>query len=107
MPNYILLYKGPATDMSQFSEEQVGAQMAMWGAWAERVGADLVDMGSPFAESSSVVDNGSDGTPAEMSGYGIVKADDMAGAKAHCDGHPFISEDTGDFSIDIFELVDM
>ncbi len=38
MGKFIFLYKGPATPMDQFTEEQSSAQMAAWGAWMEKVG---------------------------------------------------------------------
>ena len=40
-----------------------------------------------------------------LTGYSIVEASDMAGAKALADGHPYLSEGKGDFAVDIFEMM--
>lgn len=104
MPNYMLIYKGDATDMSEMTEEEGQAVMAKWGVWMEKVGPAMRDIGAPFGESSSLVDDGSEGTPAPLTGYSIVEADDMSGAKTLADGHPYLSEGKGDYAIDIVEL---
>jgi hypothetical protein len=105
MAKFIFVYKGPATDMSDMSEEQAKAVMDGWNRWIEKMGASLVDVGQPMANGVSLVDNGSTGTPAELNGYSIVEADDMQGAKNLADGHPFLSEGKGNFAIDIYELL--
>ncbi len=107
MPKYILLYKGQATDMSAMAPEAVEAEMAKWGEWMGRVGPQMIDPGAPFSVSTSVVDDGSEGTASSLTGYGIVEAADLEGAKAHCKGHPYLADGNGDFAIDVFELVDM
>lgn len=105
MPNYMMVYKGEATDMSEMTTEQGAEVMAEWGAWMGRIGSALVDVGSPFGPGASVVDDGSNGTAMAASGYSIVEADDMAGARALTEGHPYLSEGKGDFAIDIYELL--
>jgi hypothetical protein len=105
MPNYMMIYKGEATDMSDMTPEEGAAVLAKWGEWMGRAGAALVDLGSPFGPGSSVVDDGSSGTAASLTGYSIVDADDMAGAAALADGHPYLSDGGGDFAIDIYELM--
>jgi hypothetical protein len=54
MAKFIYLYRGPATAMSDLAPEQGAERMAAFGAWMEKVGAALVDVGSsgrvgPFA----------------------------------------------------------
>jgi hypothetical protein len=58
-----------------------------------------------MANSVSLVDDGSEGTAAELNGYSIVETDNLQSAKALANGHPFLSEGKGNFSIDIFELM--
>ena len=101
----MLVYKGPATDMSDMSEEQSKAVMDAWNLWMQKVGTSLVDIGQPMANSISLVDDGSAGSAAELNGYSIVEAESIDGAKSLADGHPFLSEGKGNFSIDIFELM--
>ncbi len=105
MAKFILIYKGPATDMADMTEEQSKEVMAKWGAWMEKVGGALADVGSPFGPGASVVDDGSSRNAADLTGYSIVEAADMNAAKAFTDGHPFLSEGKGNFSIEVYELL--
>jgi hypothetical protein len=105
MAKFMMIYKGEATDMSDMSQEQMQAVMEKWAIWMGKVGEALSDIGTPFGPGSSVVDDGSAGTAASLTGYSIVEADDIAGAAALADGHPFLSEGAGNFAIDIFELL--
>lgn len=105
MPKYLLTYKGDATDTGDMTPEQGEAVLQAWGAWIGRVGEAMVDVGQPIGPTrASVVDDGSEGTPVPLSGYSIIEAADLDGAKAHVEAHPFLSEDTGDFAVDVYEL---
>lgn len=105
MAKFMMVYKGEATDMSTMTEDEVSAVMAAWGAWIQKLGPALVDVGTPFGPGTSVVDDGSKGSVVPLNGYSIVEADDMTGAQALTDNHPFLSEDTGDFAVDVYELL--
>jgi len=105
MAKFIFVYKGPATDMSDMSEEQSKAIMDAWNQWIQKLGNALADIGAPMANGMSVVDDGSEGTAAQLNGYSIVEAEDMAGARKFAEGHPFLSEGKGNFAIDIYELL--
>ena len=105
MPQFMMVYKGEATDMADMSEEEGAAVMAKWGVWMEKVGPALSDIGTPFGPGSSVVDDGSSGTALSLTGYSIVEASDMEAAEALADGHPYLSEGKGDFAVDIFEMM--
>ena len=105
MAKFIFVYKGPATDMKDMSEEQSKAVMDGWNRWIQKLGSALVDVGQPMANGVSMVDDGSNGTPAELNGYSIVEADDIEGAKTLANGHPFLSEGKGNFAIDVYELL--
>jgi len=105
MKKFILLYNGPATDVASMSDEDRNAVMAKWKEWMEKVGDSMVDMGMPMANGVSIVDDGSGGTPSQLNGYTIVQAEDMDGAKALVEGHPFLSEGSGKFSVEIHELL--
>jgi hypothetical protein len=101
----MMVYKGEATDMSEMTEEEAGEVMAKWGAWIERVGPALSDIGTPFGPGTSLVDDGTTGTAISLTGYSIVEADDVDGALQLADGHPYLSEGKGDYAIDLFELM--
>lgn len=105
MKKFILLYKGPATPMDQMTPELGQKQKAAWQTWMDKVGDTLVDMGSPMANGQSVVDDGSVGTATDLNGYSIIQAEDMEAAVELVDGHPFLVDKTGQFSVEVFELL--
>lgn len=107
MPKFIYLYKGPATDMSQFTPEQSKEIMDQWNAYYGKLGSKMADGGAPFMPGASVKDNGQDGTASELNGYTVIEAADMNEAKALTDGHPFLSDNAGKYAIDIFELAEI
>ena len=107
MAKFIYLYRGPATPMSDLTPEQGAERMAAFGAWMERVGAALVDVGSPFGTSASVRDDGTEGTASDLTGYTIMEAGDLAAAKALTDGLPFLFNGDGTHAVEIFELLSM
>ena len=73
MAKFIYLYRGPATPGSDPTPEQGAERQAAFGAWLEKVGAALVDVGSPFGTSASVRDDGTEGTAGDLIGYTIVE----------------------------------
>ncbi len=105
MPQFMMVYKGEATNMSAMTEQEVADVMAEWGAWIERTGPALRDIGKPFGSGTSIIDDGSPGSAVSLNGYSIVEADDMTAAHALADGHPFLSEGKGDYAIDVYELM--
>jgi len=105
MAQFMIVYKGDATDMSEMTQVEMQAVMAKWAEWMQGVGSALTDVGNPFGSSSSIVDDGSSGTAVPLTGYSIVEADNMDGARALADNHPFLSEDKGDYAIDLYELM--
>jgi YCII-related domain len=107
MAKFIYLYRGPATPIPDRTPGQSDERMAAFGAWMEKVGAALVDVGSPFGTSASVRDDGTEGTAGDLIGYSIVEADDLAAAKALTDGLPFLSNNDGKCAVEIFELLQM
>jgi hypothetical protein len=104
---YLLLYRGPATPMEDFTPEQSAEQMRAWGEWMGKVGSAMVDGGAPFGARATVSDDGTSPAPSDQNGYTIVEAGSLDGARALTDGHPFLSEGKGRFTIEIFELVPM
>lgn len=105
MANYILIYNGAASDLSEMTPEEGAQVLAKWQTWMGKVGSALVDIGSPFGPSTSLVDDGRTGSATALSGYSIVEADDLDTARQLAEGHPFLSEGQGNYAIDIFELM--
>lgn len=107
MAKFMYLYRGPATPMSDLTDEQGAERMAAFGAWMANVGAALLDGGSPFGLSASVRDDGTEGNAGDLIGYSILEADDLAAAKALTNGLPFLSNGDGKHAVEIFELLPM
>ena len=105
MKKFIILYNGPATPAEEMGPEKAKAIMTKWAEWMDKIGDGMVDIGQPMANGEAVVDDGSEGKALELSGYSIIQAEDMAGAKKLVEGHPFLSDKTGKFSVEIFELM--
>lgn len=107
MAKYIMVYRGPATPMEDFTPEMGEAIMAEWNNWIGKVGTALVDVGSPFGTGASVRADGTDGAGSDLNGYSIVEAESIDAAKALCDHHPFLSSGTADFAVEVYELLPM
>jgi len=107
MSKFLFLYRGPATAMEDYTPEQSAEQMQAWGAWMGKVGSAMADPGAPFGARTAVSDNGSSPAPSDQNGYSIVEAESLEAARAFTDGHPFLSEGKGRFTVEIFELVPM
>ena len=107
MSKFIYLYRGPATQMQDFTAEQSAEQMEAWGRWFGKVGPALVDGGAPFGQRAAAADDGTSPEAGDLNGYSIVEADSLDAARALTDGHPFLTEGKGRFSIEVFELVPM
>lgn len=109
MKKFIALYyntSGEHQPTPELTAEQKQQMMTPWGAWAEKLGDKLLDMGSPFAPASTS-DNGESWTPSKnfVTGYSIVSANNLAEAQEMFKGHPIYSYP--DHSIEISECVSM
>lgn len=102
MTKFIYLYRGAIPELTPAQGKQ---REAAFAAWIEKLGPALVDVGSPFAASACVRDDGSEGTASELAGYSIIEADDLAAAKALTDGLPFLADHNGEHTVEIFELL--
>ena len=105
MTKYILLYQGLATDMADMTEEQQKAVTDKWAEWMAKVGSALVDVGQPMANGVAIVDDGSEGSAGQLNGYSIIQADNLDQARALVDGHPFLTDKSGKFSVLVYELL--
>lgn len=105
MKKFIILYNGPATPPEQMDPEKTKAIMARWGEWMGKIGDAMVDMGQPMANGAAVYDDGSSKDALQLSGYSIIQAEDMSAAKKMVEDHPFLSDKTGKFSVEVFELM--
>jgi hypothetical protein len=105
MAKFIYLYRGPAPQIA--TPEEAAERTAAFVAWMDKVGAALVDGGSPFGANTSVCDDGTEGDAGQLIGYSIVEAADLDEAKALTDGLPFLQGNDGECAVEIFELLTM
>jgi len=78
--------------------------MAEWGAWYESMGSALVDGGAPFGSSTAISASGATAAPAQLSGYKIVEAADVAAATALAEESPVLANG---HTVQISEVIDM
>lgn len=104
MPNYIIAYYGEP----KFKSREEGAQhMAKWKTWMGGLGEAIVNPGYPMGKSKTVSASGvsvSDSTVANrLTGFSIVKADNMDAALAMVKGCPHLEHGT----VDVGEAMEM
>lgn len=68
-----------------------------------RIGAALHDGGTPLLPGGNVSPDGAGEQPADVNGYSIVEAADLAAAKALLDGHPHLADPRN--SVDVLEMM--
>jgi hypothetical protein len=93
MPNYVVLYNAPvsASDQMETNDpEMAAAAMQAWNDWSAKVGAGMVDLGTPLGNGRRVTTEGSGVADTEVAGYSILKADDIDSAIALLEGHPHL-----------------
>jgi hypothetical protein len=105
MSRYMLIYNGKATDPSQMSPEDAAKVMEGWRTWMGSVGSALADVGTPFGQGTSVVDDGSRKDAIELSGYSIVEAGSLDEARGLAESHPFLSEGRGHYAVEVYEML--
>lgn len=99
MPNYLLAYHGGGMPET---EEQRNKVLAAWGQWFGSLGAAIVDGGNPVAQTKTVAQNGSvsDGGGANpVSGYSVIKADNLDQAISMAKGCPILGEGNGSIEV--------
>ena len=110
LKNYLVVYHSPASAMKKMqtaSPEEMAEGMKAWMTWAKKCGNRLVDMGSPLMGGVNLKATGA-ATPSKrkVSGYSLLKAESMAGAKKLLKGHPHLSWVKG-CEIEVHEVMTM
>ena len=103
MPNYIIAYRGGEKPASP---EEGAAQMGKWKTWVENLGDAVVNPGTPLSQTRFVRTDGVSDAPAAdaMSGYSVVKADDMDAALKIAGACPFL--ETGG-TLEVAQMMEM
>jgi hypothetical protein len=104
VPNYIIAYLGEAKKPD--SPEEGKAQMEKWKAWVSGLGDAVVNPGSPMGKSKIVSAEGvsSDDRSNGMTGFSVVKADNLDVALEMAQACPYI-EAGG--TLQVAELIEM
>jgi hypothetical protein len=104
---FLIIYHAPFDAMEQtanISPEQQAAGMAMWKAWAKRVGAKLHDLGAPLVRGKRIHPNGSTApSTKDVSGYSLLQAEDWDDVMELLSGHPHISGWHPEATIEVHE----
>ena len=89
MPEYIIAYHG---GREPESPEEGAKGKAKWQAWLGGLGDAIVNPGTPLGMNRIVSSSGvsDDGGPDPLTGYTIVKADDMDAALEMAKACPFL-----------------
>ena len=81
---------GSGRALAGSTPEQMEEGMKPWMAWVEKIGDGLVDLGTPLAGGQKLSTSGSSPSDKSVTGYSILPAEDMEGAKAMLSGHPHL-----------------
>lgn len=95
MPEFVLLYRSPV------DYRNTDADVAAWNGWLGEVGADLLDVGRPVIQSVVV---GSRTPELRVSGYSIVRADDLEAAASAASRCPALAAGG---AVEIGALIDL
>ncbi len=104
MANYVLVYKAGGMPATPEEQQQV---MAVWGQWFGGLGQALVDGGNPFSgrpARSRRTESTREGASSGLTGYSILKADDLASATSMAKGCPIL---TSGGSIEVYETYEV
>ena len=89
MPNFLVTYHGGGMPEGAEARQQA---MAHFGAWVGRTGDALTDPGAPLGPAMTVSSDGvrTGDADGRVSGYSVLRADDMESAVALVRDHPFV-----------------
>ncbi|NUH66853.1 hypothetical protein HTT03_16340 [Sulfitobacter sp. S0837] len=104
MPDFIFAYHGGKSPESQ---EEGDKAMAAWGAWFEEMGDQIVNPGNPVGVSRTVSAEGiaDNGGANPLSGFTVVRADDIDAACKIAQGCPMVADGTG--SVEVAPVIEM
>jgi hypothetical protein len=108
MKKFVVLYiaaQSAQAQMAESSPEAAREGMKAWMAWAEGAGDGIVDLGTPLGAGKEITSTGTSDTSTGVAGYGILQAEDLAGAQALLDGHPHLMMPGA--SIQVYESLDL
>ena len=109
MSKFVFIYHGPAEmpEGAAPSEDDMKAVMGEWGKWAEKVGGDMTDFGTPLGGGQMVTPGGKvAASGSDITGYTILEAADMDAAVALAKVHPHLNM-PGGCEVEVLEGADV
>jgi hypothetical protein len=103
----MILYMAPVSAEAQMnvSPEEMKKGMEPWIAWQKKNGKAIVDLGAPLGKGMCFDKKGSSKSKTQVTGYSIIEAKDMDGAKAIIANHPHLMMPKA--SIEVLEIMPM
>lgn len=106
---FLVIYHAPVDAMAEtvnYTPEQLEAGMALWNAWAERVGSRLIDMGAPVSGGKSLTAEGAlSPSTKDVAGYSFIEAEDWEELMDLLMGHPHLAGGNPEATIEVHETV--
>jgi hypothetical protein len=93
MTKFVFLYHAPISPAEAVpaTPEQVAAVMEQWNLWAGKVGASLLDFGSPLMGGVRVsADGNTSPSTRQVAGYTVLEAADLETALELAKDHPHL-----------------
>ena len=110
MKKYLVIYHAPAEAMQKMAsatEEEKAEGMKPWMTWMEKVGENMIDIGSPLMGGTKIKSDGStEMSTKDVTGYSLIQANNMDEAKTLLDGHPHLMWTEG-CDIEVHEVIPM
>ena len=109
MKRFIVIYHATgkaAEKMANVTPEEAKKGMEPWFAWKEKVGAGMVDMGTPLGNGMKVTKDGITPSDKGVVGYSILQANNMDEAVEMLKGHPHLEWMDG-CSIEVHESLSL
>jgi len=108
---FLIIYHAPMDALAQAGNgtpEQPAAGMALWKAWAERMGSKLTDLGAALINGKRLTAEGSS-TPStkEVAGYSLLQAEGWEELMDLLEGHPHLSGWHPEATIEVHEMMIM
>jgi len=109
MKKFLVLYKAPLEAFQKAMKaapEEQKKMMETWGAWMQKAGPSLVDMGGPLGKTMQVKKGSTAPITNDLGGYSIIQGESKEAVAETLKDHPhFMMGDGG--TIEVCELMPM
>ena len=109
MKKFLLIYHSPKEAMERYAkmnDEETKEMMGAWMKWHDNNKDAIVDFGNPVKGQNVVTLSGSKEESDDVTGYGIIQAEDLDGAKKVLENHPSLVDDDGS-TVSLYEIHEM